>query len=100
MKTLFTLKKMISAISKNIFALSTFSLMLFYSQNVNSQCIDSSLIDNDLRCPYEIVEPLCGCDGFTYQNLCELQKAGITSYTPGACPTFAECIDSTIIKLY
>ena len=30
--------------------------------------------------------PVCGCDGITYGNTCELHNKGIMKYSPGECP--------------
>lgn len=32
------------------------------------------------------VSPVCGCDGVTYSNECEANKAGVSIMVPGACP--------------
>ena len=43
----------------------------------------------------EVYDPVCGCDGITYQNICQAETSGITSYTSGPCS--ANCIDPTKI---
>lgn len=47
-------------------------------------CIDGSLIDQDVMC-IQVFDPVCGCDANTYSNECEARKAGLTSWTEGEC---------------
>ena len=47
-------------------------------------CIDSTLIGNVDEC-IEIYNPVCGCDGITYDNYCVADSLGITSYVIGEC---------------
>ena len=47
-------------------------------------CIDSNLIGNADEC-IEIIDPVCGCDGITYDNYCVADSSGITSYVAGEC---------------
>lgn len=47
-------------------------------------CIDSNLKGNSDEC-IEIYDPVCGCDGITYDNYCVADSSGITSYVAGEC---------------
>jgi hypothetical protein len=50
-------------------------------------CVDSSQIDLTALCP-AVVDPVCGCNGITYNNSCEATfYGGVTSYTSGPCTT-------------
>ena len=48
-------------------------------------CIDKTKIDGLVLC-IEVYEPVCGCNGITYSNVCYASSVGgVTSFIDGAC---------------
>jgi len=56
---------------------------------------DTGVIEEDCDDTYS---PVCGCDGFTYQNSCLAEASGIAFYTQGPCNSI--CVDPNAMNPY
>ena len=66
-----------------LFALLFASVSVAYAQP--TECFDPALINPDAIC-LTVVDPVCGCDGITYNNACEAQNyGGVAWWQEGPC---------------
>ncbi len=66
----------------------------------STDCVDESKKRSNNMCS-KIYNPVCGCDGVTYNNACFATNNGVLSHTQGPCPDKVakddDCIDQSKI---
>jgi bacterioferritin-associated ferredoxin len=66
----------------------------------SATCVDSSQIDLTVLCP-AVVDPVCGCNGITYNNSCEATYyGGVTSYITGPCTTGITESNQSLLQIF
>ncbi|MBK7407448.1 MAG: DUF4440 domain-containing protein [Saprospirales bacterium] len=70
---------------KFIFALIAFWGLAGLTTVSAQKCIDERKVQPEQTCPRSFDDPVCGCNGQTYANICEAERNGVTKWTSGTC---------------